>query len=171
MNDQQFCEALTDVLANVFPEIDIVGGGEEPFYEAPKGNLKGRLIFRETFPRSLLHELSHFCLAGSKRRQEDDFGYWYVPSGRSESEQVRFEEAEARPQGLEKLMCEIVGLKFSPSFDNDSVSPVSAKFAEKLEAAYQEMKTNPPATAKKALQGLARLNLTVDLNKKETAHE
>lgn len=160
MTDQQYCDVLIEILASVFPEIDIVGGGEEPFYEAPKGNAKGRLIFRESFPRSLLHELSHYCLAGKKRRELDDFGYWYAPSGRAEDEQIQFEEAEARPQGLEKRMCEIVGLKFSPSFDNDSVLPASPRFEDKLEAAYQEMKTNPPPTAKKALQRLAQLKLT-----------
>ena len=102
-------------------------------------------------------ELCHYCLAGDRRRQLDDFGYWYSPCGRSTEEQIQFEKVEARPQGLEKLMCELLGIKFLPSLDDFSGRPASSEFLESLEESYQEMKINPPPTAKKVLVALKEL--------------
>lgn len=155
-SDDTYCQFLTEAFAKVFPQLTIISGADEPYYEAPSANNKATLYFRSHYPRSLLHELSHYCLAGDRRRRLDDFGYWYFPCGRSEEEQRQFERVEARPQGLEKAMCEIVGLTFSPSLDDFSGRPPSAVFLEKLEQAYLEMQNNPPPTAKKALTGLKR---------------
>lgn len=158
MHDHNYCTHLISAFADIFPQIKIQGGGAEPFYQAPKGSSPGIITFRENFPRSLLHEVSHYCLAGDRRRKIDDFGYWYSPARHNQEEQERFEQVEARPQGLEKLMCEIVGLDFSPSLDNFLVSHPSQGFIQALEAAYREMKLNPPPTAYRALSGLARHN-------------
>ena len=119
-DDSECCRFLIDVFSQVFPALSIRGEAEEPFYEAPKFGENAILHFRSNFPRSLLHEIAHYCLAGDRRRQLDDFGYWYSPCGRSQEEQAKFEAVEARPQGLEKALCEIVGLKFSPSLDDFS---------------------------------------------------
>ncbi|MGP9565376.1 elongation factor P hydroxylase, partial [Halomonas sp. AOP43-D1-12] len=73
---------------------------------------------------------------------------------RTAKEQLLFEDAEARPQGLEKAMCEILGLKFSPSLDDFSGRPPSEEFQKNLNVAYREMITSPPPTAKKALLGI-----------------
>ena len=102
-------------------------------------------------------ELSHYCLAGNRRRQLDDFGYWYFPCGRTTEEQVLFEQVEARPQGLEKAMCEAIGIKFSPSLDDFSGRPPATEFLDNLESVYQEMTQNPPPTAQKVLVALATL--------------
>ncbi|WP_422381821.1 elongation factor P hydroxylase [Marinicellulosiphila megalodicopiae] len=152
--DDETCRLLTDALSQILPEVLIEGGADEPFYKAAKNNDKAKIIYRSNYPRSLLHELSHYCLAGNRRRNIDDFGYWYSPCGRSFEEQQRFELVEARPQGLEKVMCELVGLKFSPSLDDFSGMPNSQMFLKKLEESYQEMTSNPPSTASKVLEGL-----------------
>ncbi|WP_160061983.1 elongation factor P hydroxylase [Psychromonas sp. L1A2] len=152
--DDEFCQYLIGILANVFPDLSIEGGADEPFYQAAKDNAKAVIYFRDNYPRSLLHELSHYCLAGYRRRMLDDFGYWYSPCGRSAEEQNKFEMVEARPQGLEKVMCEILGIKFSASIDDFSGRPPSDAFLQRLEAAYQEMLINPPPTALKVLNGL-----------------
>lgn len=137
------------------------GVADEPFYQAPradtKEDTKAIIYFRANYPRSLLHELAHYCLAGDKRRQEDDFGYWYFPCGRTAEQQLQFEQVEGYPQGLEKAMCAALGIKFSPSLDDFSGRSPSTIFLQELDKSYQEMTTNPPETAKKALKALAGL--------------
>lgn len=153
-NDDEYCQKLINAFADILPNLTIKGDAEEPFYEAPRINTRAILYFRSNHPRSLLHEISHYCLAGNRRRGMDDFGYWYAPCGRTAEEQQRFEVVESRPQGLEKVMCEIVGLKFSPSLDDFSGRPPSESFLQALELTYQEMRVNPPPTANKVLTGL-----------------
>jgi Uncharacterized protein conserved in bacteria len=146
--------AIEAAVKECFPELQLAGGADEPFYKAPSQGHPAILFYREDFARSLLHELSHYCLAGPRRRMLDDFGYWYFPTGRSADEQTQFEAVEARPQGLERCFCDIVGLAFQPSLDDFSGRPPSPSFLEKLESAYIEMNTQPPATAAHALTGL-----------------
>ncbi len=155
-NDNECCQHLIDAFTQIFPSLTIKGGVEEPFYQAPKSGEMAVLYFRHNYPRSLLHEISHYCLAGDRRRQIDDFGYWYSPCGRSPEEQRRFETVEARPQGLEKAMCDILEIKFLPSLDDFSGRPPSKTFLHQLDVSYQEMLVNPPPTAKRALMGLKR---------------
>ena len=152
--DDQYCALLIRLLVPVLPDLVIQGGADEPFYKAATDKNKATLYFRDNYPRSLLHELAHYCLAGDKRRTLDDFGYWYSPCGRSAEEQKKFEAVEARPQGLEKVMCEIVGLKFSPSTDDFSGRPASECFLLQLATSYDAMKLNPPHTALKVINGL-----------------
>ncbi|CAM3733149.1 elongation factor P hydroxylase [Halomonas casei] len=156
VSDDECCQYLIDAFAGIFPDLKITGGAEEPFYVAPKKKTDAIIYFRSNYPRSLLHEISHYCLAGDRRRNIDDFGFWYSPCGRTVENQSRFEIAEARPQGLEKVMCEIVGLKFSPSLDDFSGHPPSEGFLKNLDVAYREMMTSPPPTAEKALCGLKK---------------
>lgn len=158
MNDDDLCKNLINIFESLFPMMTIIGGADEPYYQAPKGSEKAKMFFRENYPRSLLHEMAHYCLAGNRRRQLDDYGYWYSPCGRTAEEQSLFEKVEARPQGLEKAMCEAIGLKFSPSLDDFSGRPASNVFLNRLEASYTEMKTNPPPTAKKVLAALSEFN-------------
>ena len=51
-------------------------------------------------------------------------------------------------------MCEAIGIHFSPSFDDFSGRPISEVFLKNLEVNYQEMITNPPPTARIALETL-----------------
>lgn len=137
-----------------FPELDIQGGAAEPFYQAPKADRTATLFFREDYVRSLLHEMAHYCLAGDHRRELDDFGFWYHPCGRSAAQQKQFEAAEARPQALERIFCETLGVPFQPSLDDFSGRPISPVFLEKLENAYIEFHRQMPPTATRALEGL-----------------
>lgn len=160
LNDDELCAVLIQVLSTALPDLEIQGGADEPFYEAAKDGKKAVLYFRDNYPRSLLHELSHYCLAGDRRRKLDDFGYWYFPCGRTEEEQLLFEKVEARPQGLEKAMCEAIGIKFSPSLDDFSGRPASESFLKQLDKTYQEMLISAPPTARKVLAALVTLNST-----------
>lgn len=155
-SDDNHCEFLTTAFAQIFTDLKIKGGAEEPFYQAPTPNQPATIHYRANYPRSLLHEMAHYCLAGNNRRQIDDFGYWYSPCGRTAEQQERFEQVEARPQGLERAMCEIVGLEFSPSLDDFSGRPASVQFLQRLQVAYQEMLESPPPSAKRALDGLKK---------------
>lgn len=153
-DDNMLCQNLISLFTEVFPDLDIKGGAEEPFYQAPKADRKAVIYFKSNYPRSLLHEMSHYCLAGKRRRLLDDFGYWYTECGRTAEEQQNFEFVEARPQGLEKAMCEAIGIKFTPSLDDFSGQPPSDYFLNNLELTYQEMLSTPPPTAKKVLRAL-----------------
>ncbi|MBF0659521.1 elongation factor P hydroxylase [Psychrobacter sp. NG25] len=154
MNDDHLCNKLKILFEHLFRTLTIIGGVDEPYYEAPKANTNAKIFFKENYPRSLLHEIAHYCLAGQKRRKLDDYGYWYTECGRTSEEQELFQLVEARPQGLEKAMCEAIGIHFSPSFDDFSGRPISEVFLKNLEVNYQEMITNPPPTARIALEAL-----------------
>ena len=158
IDDDKRCGILISLLAKSLPNLIIKGGADEPFYQAPKGDTKAIIYFRSNYPRSLLHELSHYCLAGERRRKLDDFGYWYSPCGRTADEQSLFEKVEARPPGLEKAMCEAIGSDFSPILDDFSGRSASKAFLNKLEESYNEMRITPPPTAKKVLVALSSFN-------------
>lgn len=96
----------------------LVGGAEEPFYQPGSDGDYNRVYYREDFPRSALHEVAHWCIAGEQRRQLPDYGYWYEPDGRSESRQREFEQVEAKPQAIEWFLSLGAGLDFRVSIDN-----------------------------------------------------
>lgn len=96
------------------------GGGAEPLYlPSPQPDRSPhRIVYREDYFASALHEVAHWCIAGSARRQREDYGYWYRPDGRDVWEQAEFERAEARPQALEWIFSEACGFEFQLSADN-----------------------------------------------------
>ncbi len=98
----------------------LVGGGSEPVYlpSADPEVSPHRIVYREDYLASALHEVAHWCLAGRARRRLEDYGYWYRPDGRSAEEQAEFERAEARPQALEWIFSEACGIAFHLSADN-----------------------------------------------------
>ena len=136
------------------------GGGNEPQYLPGIANQPHRLIYRENFFASALHETAHWCIAGAQRRRQADFGYWYLPDGRDAAAQREFEVVEARPQALEWVFSVAAGYPFRPSADNLSgaagdgeafgqavvsalfrylehgLPPRAARFADALGAAY-----------------------------------
>ncbi len=77
-----------------------------------------RILFAHGFFSSALHEISHWCVAGRRRRLLIDFGYWYKPDGRSEAEQRAFEQVEVKPQALEWAFSVACGHPFRFSADN-----------------------------------------------------
>lgn len=93
----------------------LVGGASEPVY------LPGRphqICYTRDYFRSALHEIAHWCVAGAARRQQEDYGYWYAPDGRSADQQAEFSRVEVYPQALEALFCAACGHDFRVSLDN-----------------------------------------------------
>jgi len=104
----------------------LVDGADEPIY-LPKNNhcAINQIIFREDYFSSALHEIAHWCIAGKKRRELIDYGYWYEPAGRSKKNQQLFENAETKPQALEWIFSVAAGIKFTVSADNLASQPLS----------------------------------------------
>lgn len=152
--DDEWCAMLKQIFEATF-DVLIVGGSDEPFYQAASKNSPATVYYKNNYPRSLLHEMAHYCLAGQKRRQLDDYGYWYAPCGRSAEQQQAFEKVETRPQALEKAFCHILGLPFCPSLDDFSGNGASKLFLTNLQHHYQQIMAAPPPLAKKALNALS----------------
>jgi len=95
------------------------GGASEPLY-LPSGSedQSHTIYYREDFFASALHEVAHWCIAGSRRRLLTDYGYWYHPDGRSSEQQLHFEQAEVRPQALEWHFALACNWPFRISNDN-----------------------------------------------------
>lgn len=97
----------------------LVGGGSEPLYQPADATSRyHRIIYRDTYFASALHEIAHWCLAGDERRKLVDYGYWYHPDSRSTAQQRAFERIEVKPQALECLFAEAAGHPFHISLDN-----------------------------------------------------
>lgn len=97
---------------------ELVRGSHEPEYFAPTEHEPAKIVFAHGFFASCLHEISHWCVAGNKRRQLNDFGYWYASDGRSEQQQQQFEQVEIIPQAIECLLSLSCGKRFLASQDN-----------------------------------------------------
>ncbi|WP_309137179.1 elongation factor P hydroxylase [Pseudidiomarina homiensis] len=97
----------------------LVAGDDEPWYRpAANATEDHQIIFAHGFFASALHEIAHWCIAGARRRQLEDYGYWYEPDGRDASQQAQFEKVERKPQALEWLFSRCAGVPFQVSVDN-----------------------------------------------------
>lgn len=96
----------------------VAGDGEPMYLPADADCPYHRIIFAHGFFASALHELAHWCIAGSERRQQTDYGYWYAPDGRTASQQLAFAQVEAKPQALEWLLSTACAHPFVISLDN-----------------------------------------------------
>ena len=110
---QLMCVFNREFLAS--DKTELIGGASEPYYEPGAPHC---IHFRADYVRSALHEVAHWCVAGTRRRQLPDYGYWYSPDGRDAELQQAFFAVEARPQAVERCFCEAIGIAFSPSVDN-----------------------------------------------------
>lgn len=118
----------------------LVKGEDEPIYlPADENRPHNTLIFAHGFFASALHECSHWLIAGENRRKQVDFGYWYVPDGRTDSQQELFQSVEVKPQAMEWILSMAAGFRFRVSIDNLNGSE-SDTAAFKL-AIYQQVKT------------------------------
>ncbi|WP_445158878.1 elongation factor P hydroxylase [Halomonas sp. E14] len=147
----------------------LVRGGNEPLYlPADTACPHHRVIFARGFYASALHEISHWCIAGERRRQLEDYGYWYLPDGRDAEQQRRFEAAEVAPQALETLFSHACGLRFHVSVDNlgGDVEVDREAFAARVTArAARYEREGLPARAAAfhaALQGFYRQGLSIE---------
>lgn len=125
MNQVQERWTLADITAlfdGVFAkhyQTRLVRGEDEPLYRpADNDTPYHQLIFARGYYASALHEISHWCIAGEKRRQLEDYGYWYSPDGRNAEQQAAFEQAEIAPQALEYWFTKACGRYFHVSVDN-----------------------------------------------------
>ena len=113
---------LEQVFAECFEQSEntrLIGGADEPLYlPTNAAQAHARLFYREDFFASALHETAHWCIAGSLRRRQRDFGYWYAPEGRGAAEQRAFLQVEARPQALEWCFAAACGYRFRLSLDD-----------------------------------------------------
>lgn len=128
MNDlmeERLAETLVAIFDDLFEEsvtTVLRGGADEPFYEPGSPAM---VWFRYHYPRSALHEISHWCLAGESRRRLPDYGYWYAPEGRNRAQQAAFFAVEVKPQAIESLFCKALGMPFDVSIDNLDSPPAS----------------------------------------------
>ena len=96
----------------------LVRGDFEPEYFPSIDQAPARIQFAHGFFNSALHEISHWSIAGEKRRLLSDLGYWYAPDGRTAEQQTLFEQVEVKPQAIEWLFSNAFGRKFQVSLDN-----------------------------------------------------
>lgn len=97
----------------------LVAGDDEPVYlPASAAQPFASIVFAHGFFSSALHECAHWFVAGPERRQLEDYGYWYVPDGRTVAQQALFCRVEVKPQAIECLLSEAAGFPFRFSFDN-----------------------------------------------------
>ncbi len=97
----------------------LVKGDDEPLYlPQDESRPHNTLIFAHGFFASALHECAHWLIAGEARRKMVDFGYWYVPDGRSEQEQELFQSVEVKPQAMEWILSKAANFRFRVSIDN-----------------------------------------------------
>ncbi|GHC31520.1 elongation factor P hydroxylase [Kushneria pakistanensis] len=118
----------------------LVRGDDEPIYlPADEHNAYHRVVFAHGYFASALHEVSHWCIAGARRRLLEDYGYWYMPDGRDDSAQEAFEAAEIAPQAIEKILTLACGRRFNVSVDNleGSAEVDRDAFAARVEAKRQ----------------------------------
>lgn len=120
-DEARLCQLITcfdEILGQKF-DTQLISGGLEPVY-LPKSikRAKAHIVFSHDYFSSALHELAHWCVAGEQRREQEDYGYWYAPDGRSVQQQQLFERVEVKPQAIEWLLSKACGVKFSVSADN-----------------------------------------------------
>lgn len=118
----QNCSDLIEIFNGLFlhsERTELVMGGEEPLYKPCAGPVeRNQIIFTADYFSSGLHEIAHWCVAGTERRKQLDFGYWYTPDGRTVEQQHKFEQAEIKPQALEWIFSKSAQRKFRVSADN-----------------------------------------------------
>lgn len=139
----------------------LIKGEEEPIYlpARTEGNATSfhHIVFAHGYYASALHEIAHWCVAGSARRLAVDYGYWYCPDGRSASKQAEFEVLEIKPQALESLFCAAAGFTFKVSCDNlmGDFEPDHRAFALKVQRqALQYIQQGIPLRAAKLIAAL-----------------
>ena len=115
----------------------------EPIYRpAQDGQTADHIVFAQGFFASALHEIAHWCIAGSQRRKLEDFGYWYEPDGRSAQRQKQFETVEIKPQALEWLFTLACNRRFHFSADNLAAAvSVSDRFQQNVYAQARDYLT------------------------------
>lgn len=135
----------------------LVRGDGEPIYlPATDNNGRHQVVFAHGFFSSALHEIAHWCIAGNRRRQQVDYGYWYAPDGRSAKQQQAFEQVEVKPQALEWIFSQACNKPFRISVDNLSgentdPAPFSAAVRKQVDVYCQQGMSLRPRLFRDAL--------------------
>ncbi|WP_413739101.1 elongation factor P hydroxylase [Sodalis sp. RH21] len=149
----------------------LVKGDDEPVYlPADDGISHHRIVFAHGYYASALHEISHWCIAGARRRLLVDFGYWYCPDGRDDDTQHRFELAEIKPQALEWMFCVAAGFPFNVSCDNlnGASEPDRIAFQRKVHAQVMSyLSAGIPDRAAAFIQALHAFYATAPLARRQ----
>lgn len=121
----------------------------EPEYLPATDTQPAQICFAHGFFSSALHEISHWCIAGKRRRTLPDFGYWYAPDGRDAEQQAQFEQVEVKPQAIEWLFTLACKRRFRISLDNlngDAGNGEQFKddVYQQAHAYFQDKNTLPP---------------------------
>lgn len=118
----------------------LVKGDDEPIYlPADETRSYHAIFFARGYFSSALHECSHWLIAGEKRRLLVDFGYWYVPDGRTQEQQTLFQSVEVKPQAIEWILSKAAGYPFRLSIDN--LSGEESDPRPFIQAVYNQVKT------------------------------
>ncbi len=116
------CEDLIRIFNACFYEsyqTRLIRGEDEPLYLPMSQHTPYHsVIFAHGFFSSALHECAHWLIAGPRRREYVDYGYWYIPDGRTQAQQAEFESVEVKPQALEWILSDAAGYPFQFSIDN-----------------------------------------------------
>ena len=159
-------EDLITIFNNCFLEkynTQLLRGDDEPLYQPANDNLPHHTIyFAHGFYASALHECSHWFIAGAKRRQLIDFGYWYQPDGRNAEQQAEFLRVEVKPQAIEWILSVAANFRFRVSLDN--LNGVATNEALFKQAVYHQVKhyceKGLPPRAEQFRQALCRFYRT-----------
>ncbi|WP_088332291.1 elongation factor P hydroxylase [Lacimicrobium sp. SS2-24] len=144
----------------------LIKGTDEPVYLPADDHCPyHRIVFAHGFYASALHEIAHWCLAGSRRRQLQDYGYWYCPDGRDASQQAAFEQVEIKPQAIEWAFCLAAAKTFRVSTDNlDGAEPDREGFTRNVQAQLNNyLKHGFPARAQQFIRVLQEFYKTPSL--------
>jgi len=121
--------------------VRLIGGAAEPVYLPGLEQGYATIRYTRDYPRSALHELAHWCIAGSQRRDREDYGYWYQPPPRTISQQLAFVDAEIEVQAVECLLAKTCGLPFRVSLDDVDADPeMSAQFEAAVSVRADEIR-------------------------------
>ncbi|SFG95152.1 hypothetical protein SAMN05216175_12145 [Neptunomonas qingdaonensis] len=134
---QDLIALFDDCFASSF-NTRLVKGSDEPVYLPASGSRDYHAIyFAHGYYSSALHEISHWLIAGEERRKLEDFGYWYVPDGRTAEQQTLFEQVEIKPQAIEWILSTAAGYRFYISADNLNGEATDA--SDFKQAVYQQV--------------------------------
>jgi hypothetical protein len=149
--------AIFDACFSASENTRLICGDIEPIYvpantPSSEHGLSGfhRIIFAHGYVSSALHEVSHWSIAGAKRRLLQDYGYWYQPEGRCIDSQAEFAAVEARPQAIEWVFSKSCGKGFHVSLDNIALDLNDFdEFKDAIYTELQRLKTTglPPRAA------------------------
>lgn len=132
--EQHHYQDLITIFNHCFSEeynTQLERGGDYPIYlpaffdenQTPSSRNYNVILFAHGYYSSALHEISHWLVAGKARREQEDFGYWYEPDGRSEEKQREFEQVEVKPQAIEWILATAANFRYFASADNLTGNP------------------------------------------------